>query len=135
VEFSKGMAAVLRCQAGIPTYEISRPTSRVTSRLLTTWKPALDKTKNDVILGKQNYLMEYLGLPVGANYLMEYNLKDVILGKQNVRFVCVCVCVCVCVWSKLNNYRPKTEYPRQKLNVSIIGILESSYIEYLISFI
>ena len=25
-----------------------------TSRLLTTWKPALDKTKNDVILGKQN---------------------------------------------------------------------------------
>ena len=59
------------------------------SRLLTTWKPALDKTKNDVILGKQNYLMEYLGLPVGANYLMEYNLKDVILGKQNVRFVCI----------------------------------------------
>jgi len=58
-----------------------------TSRLHTTWKPALDKTKNDVILGKQNYLMEYLGLPVGANYLMEYNLKDVILGKQNVRFV------------------------------------------------
>ena len=58
-----------------------------TSRLLTTWKPALDKTKNDVLLGKQNYLMEYLGLPVGANYLMEYNLKDVILGKQNVRFV------------------------------------------------
>jgi hypothetical protein len=32
---------------------------------------------------------------------------------------------------KLNNYSPKTEYPRQKLNISLIGILESSHIENL----